>query len=203
MGGIDKIFAPLAGTPIIAHTLRAFEESRIVSLISLVLAPERLADGRALSGRKVSAVVPGGPRRQDSVRLGLEALGGCEYVLVHDGPRPFVTHDLIERALEAARESGAAVPAVPVTDTIKEAGADGFVTSTLDRSRLWAVQTPQAFRRDILLRAHAEITADVTDDAAMVEALGIPVRIFEGDRRNIKITTPQDLVLAEAMLACE
>ena len=203
MAGADKIFAPLAATPIIAHTLRAFEESRLVSLIVLVLAPERLDDGRAVSGRKVTAVVAGGSRRQDSVRLGLEALGECEYVLVHDGPRPFVTSDLIKRAIEAARENGAAVPAVPVTDTIKEAGEDGLVARTLDRSRLHAIQTPQAFRRDILVRAHAEVAADVTDDAAMVEALGIPVRIFEGDPRNIKITTPEDLRLAEAMLECE
>ena len=126
----------------------------------------------------------GGERRQDSVRAGLEALGACDYVAVHDGARPLVTPELIERGLEAARETGAAAPAVPLADTVKEAGADGIVVRTLDRSRLWAVQTPQVFRYELLMRAHREVTADVTDDAAMVEALGEPVRLFEGARRK-------------------
>ena len=119
---------------------------------------------------------------------------------VHDGGRPLVKPGMINRGLEAARETGASVPIVPLVDTIKEVGEDGAVVRTLDRSRLWAAQTPQVFRYDLLLRAHREITADVTDDAAMVEMLGVRVKTYEGRRRNIKITTPDDLTMAEAYL---
>ena len=150
---------------------------------------------------KVRRVCGGGPRRQDSVRLGVEALGPCQWVAVHDGARPLITPDLILRGLEAAGDTGAAVPALPLADTVKEAGPDTMVLRTLDRSRLWAVQTPQIFRYDLLLRAHQEVTADATDDAAMLEALGLPVRIFPGSRLNLKIATPEDLTLAEAILA--
>lgn len=204
MGGTDKVFAPICGVPILARSAAPFQASPAIQRIVLVLAADRLEDGRTLADghrlTKVTAIVEGGARRQDSVRLGLEALGECDYVLVHDGPRPFVTAELIERGLVAVRETGAAVPAMPVTDTVKEAGADGLVLRTLDRSRLWVVQTPQAFRYDLLRRAHREVTADVTDDASMLEALGLPVRVFEGSRTNLKITTPEDFRLAEALL---
>jgi 2-C-methyl-D-erythritol 4-phosphate cytidylyltransferase len=203
MGGVDKIFAELCGAPVIARTLRAFQSPTVISGTVLVLAPDSVQRGRDLvaeHGFTRVTVVAGGARRQDSVRSGLEALGECDYVLVHDGPRPFVTAALIDQALKAAQETGAAVPALLVTDTVKEADSDLLVARTLDRSRLWAVQTPQAFRRDVLKRAHREVTDDVTDDAAMVEALGLPVRIFEGSRTNIKITTPDDLTLAAALL---
>ena len=116
------------------------------------------------------------------------------------GARPLVTTELIERGLAAARETGAAVPVVPLADTVKLATVDGTVEQTLDRRQLWAAQTPQVFRYDLILRAHDEITADVTDDAAMVEMLGVRVKTYEGRRRNIKITTPDDLHMAEAYL---
>ena len=213
MGSVDKVFVPLAGVPLIARTLRAFQACPAVSRLVLVLAHENLERGRSLAAEggfgKVSAVCAGGPRRQDSVRLGLEALrrrsgqalGECDWVAVHDGARPLVTQALIERALEAARETGAAVPALPIVDTVKETGAGGSIVRTVDRGRLWAAQTPQVFRYDLLLRAHREIERDVTDDAAMLEALGLPVKVFPGERRNIKITTPEDLELAEAILS--
>ena len=205
MGSVDKVFVPLAGVPLIARTLRAFQACPAVSRLVLVLALENLERGRSLAAEggfgKVSAVCAGGPRRQDSVRLGLEALGECDWVAVHDGARPLVTQALIERALEAARETGAAVPALPIVDTVKETGASRSIVRTVDRGRLFAVQTPQVFRYDLLLRAHREIERDVTDDAAMLEALGLPVRVFPGERRNIKITTPEDLELAEAILS--
>lgn len=204
MGGAGKLFAPLAGLPVLVHTLRAFEDCPAVSRIVLVMAAEKIGRGRALviegGFRKVSAVCAGGARRQDSVWMGLEALGPCGFVAVHDGARPLVTPDLIARGLAAARETGAAVPAVPLADTVKEAARDGTVLRTLDRSRLRAVQTPQVFRYGLLARAHREITADVTDDAAMLEALGVRVKLFEGARRNIKITTLEDLELAAALL---
>ena len=197
----------MAGRPLLAHTLAAFQECTAVQRLVLVLSPANLDRGRQLVQThrldKVTDIRTGGPRRQDSVRLGLQALGPCQWVAVHDGARPLLTPDLILRGLEAARDSGAAVPALPLADTIKEGGPDGLVLRTLDRSRLWAVQTPQIFRYDLLLRAHREVTADVTDDAAMLEALGLPVKLFEGPRRNIKVTMPEDLRLAEALLQIE
>lgn len=212
---LDKLFAPLAGRLLLAHTLAAFQRCAPVQRLVLVLSPANLERGRQLVQThgldKVSEICSGGPRRQDSVRLGLQALGACQWVAVHDGARPLVTPDLILRGLEAARDTGAAVPALPLADTVKEArperrrraGPDPLVRRTLDRGRLWAVQTPQIFRYDLLLRAHREVTADVTDDAAMLEALGLPVRLFQGSRRNIKVTTPEDLRLAEAILQIE
>jgi 2-C-methyl-D-erythritol 4-phosphate cytidylyltransferase len=202
---VDKLFALLGGQPLLARALQPFQDSPLVDHIVLVLSGANLERGRALAAEggiaKLAAACEGGPRRQDSVRLGLEALSGCEWVLVHDGARPLAGAALIERGLEAARETGAAVPAVPIADTVKLAAADGTVEQTLDRSRLWAVQTPQVFRYDLLLRAHREVTAEVTDDAAMLEALGLPVKLFEGSGANVKVTTPEDLRLAEALLA--
>ncbi len=212
MGGLDKLFTEVAGRPLLAHAIAPFQECAAVERIVLVLAAEHIERGKALAREqkfsKVCGVVAGGQRRQDSVRLGLEALrpgsgqalGECEYVAVHDGGRPLVTVGLIERGLEAARETGAAVPAVPLVDTIKESGPDGLVLRTLDRSRLWAAQTPQVFRYELLARAHREIMADVTDDAATLEALGVPVRLFPGDRRNIKVTTAGDLDLVRSLV---
>ncbi len=175
-----------------------------VSAVVLVMAAQNVSRGQKQVERhsltKVAAVVEGGPRRQDSVRAGLEALTPCDYVAVHDGGRPLVTVALIERGLAAARETGAAVPGVRIADTVKQAGADGLVMRTVNRSRLWAVQTPEVFRYELLLRAHREITEDVTDDAAMVEALGEPVRVFEGDRRNLKVTVAVDLEVVRALL---
>jgi 2-C-methyl-D-erythritol 4-phosphate cytidylyltransferase len=134
------------------------------------------------------------------VRCGLANLGPCDWVAVHDGGRPLVRPGMISRALEAARETGAAVPVLRIGDTIKEIDDAGLVVRTLDRSRLVAVQTPQVFRYDILDRAHREVTQDVTDDASMVEILGVRVKAYEGRGRNIKITTPEDITLAEAYL---
>ena len=203
MGGVDKLFTEVAGRPLLAHALAPFEDSAAVSTIVVVMSAQNLKRGREIVERfgftRVSSLVKGGARRQDSVRAGLEALGACDYVAVHDGGRPLVTVQLIERGLEAAIESGAAVPAVRVADTVKEVD-DGLVLRTVDRSRLRAIQTPQVFRRELLERAHSEITADVTDDAAMIEALGEPVRVFEGDRRNLKVTVAADLELVKALL---
>ncbi len=203
MGGADKLFTPVAGRPLLAHAVAAFQGCEAVKRILLVLAAENLENGQRLvreQGFDKAAVCAGGPRRQDSVRLGLQALGPCDWVAVHDGGRPLASAELVLRGLEAAQETGAAVPAVPLLDTVKEAGPDRIVARTLDRSRLWAVQTPQVFRYDLLVRAHREVTTDVTDDAAMLEALGLPVKLFEGSRRNIKVTTPEDLLLAAAFL---
>ncbi|MDP2956947.1 MAG: 2-C-methyl-D-erythritol 4-phosphate cytidylyltransferase [Longimicrobiales bacterium] len=203
MGGVDKIFTPLLGVPLILHPLRVFNDSPLVDEIALVVAPARVEEARRLVSErglsKVRAVRGGGTRRQDSVRVGLEALSRCDWVLVHDGARCCVSPSLIEAGLEAARESGAAIAAVPVVDTVKVV-ADQQVQSTLDRNSLWAVQTPQVFRTELLLDAHRRCPELVTDDAAMVERLGVPVRVFMGAYDNLKVTTPEDLLLAEAIL---
>jgi 2-C-methyl-D-erythritol 4-phosphate cytidylyltransferase len=148
-------------------------------------------------------VVIGGERRRDSVRAGLEALPDCEYVIVHDGARPLVEAPLIDAVLDAARESGAAICAIPVSDTVKLSNPPAFVQATVDRNNLWLAQTPQAFRREILLRAHDTFDLDATDDAALVERLDEPVRIVPGSRRNIKVTSPEDLAFAAALLSSE
>jgi 2-C-methyl-D-erythritol 4-phosphate cytidylyltransferase len=146
-----------------------------------------------------SKVVAGGERRRDSVAAGLAALDDCEWIVVHDGARPFVTADLVVRGLANARETGAAIAALPTRDTIKR--VDGLdVVETLSRAELWAVQTPQIFRRDLLAAALASTTADVTDEATLVERIGGAVRVFEGSAANFKITTPDDMEIARAML---
>jgi 2-C-methyl-D-erythritol 4-phosphate cytidylyltransferase len=204
MRGVDKLFTEVAGRPLLAHAIAPFQEYAAVSSIVVVLSPQNLKRGRDVVQQggfsRVEQLVHGGARRQDSVRFGLEALGPCDYVAVHDGGRPLSTPALIERGLAAARETGAAVPGVRIPDTVKEAGEEGLVTRTVDRSRLWAVQTPQVFRRELLERAHHAISSDVTDDAAMVEALGEAVRVFEGDRRNLKVTVAEEIELVRALL---
>jgi 2-C-methyl-D-erythritol 4-phosphate cytidylyltransferase len=205
MGGADKLFTEIGSKPLLAHAIAAFEHCGSIQSIVLVMTPLNLKRGRELVERfgfaKVADIVSGGQRRQDSVRLGLVALGPCDYVAIHDAARPLVTPELIERGLESARETGAAAPAVPVADTVKEADANGIVVRTLERSRLWGVQTPQVFRYDLLMRAHSEVAAEVTDDAAMVEALGERVWLFDGDRLNVKVTTAEDLELVGALFS--
>ncbi|MBM3939852.1 MAG: 2-C-methyl-D-erythritol 4-phosphate cytidylyltransferase [SAR202 cluster bacterium] len=204
MNGIDKVFAPVGGEPVIARAVAAFERAPEVAAIVVVVSPanfERMIEvARARKWRKVTKVVLGGARRQDSVARGLAALPPCDYVLVHDGARPLVSGRAIREGLAAAMETGAAIPTVPLKETVKVVDAQGFVVATPDRAGMGAVQTPQVFRRDLLERAHREIVEDVTDDAAMVERLGGRVRVFAGDNTNIKVTTPEDLAMAEALM---
>ena len=209
MGGLDKTLTPLAGLPLAAHALRAFAACSGIRAIVLVCSEanrDQLDDLAAQHGAgKVTALVTGGVRRRDSVAAGLAALPGLDLVAVHDTARPLVTPSMIARGLDLAAVHGAAILAAPLTDTIKQvadsvAGA-APIERTLDRTRLRAAQTPQAFRRELLLRAHAATDEDATDDAALVEALGQPVVAYDADGPNLKITTPADLRLAEAWLA--
>ncbi|MDA1128340.1 MAG: 2-C-methyl-D-erythritol 4-phosphate cytidylyltransferase [Chloroflexi bacterium] len=204
MGGVDKTFVPILGVPLVAHTLRRFESSPQVDEIVLVLAEESLDRGRQLvkerNFRKVTHICAGGQRRQDSVRNGLDLLTACDLVLVHDGARLCLDEAMLQRGLDAAAEFGSAVAGVPVKDTIKSVSSDQMVNETLDRSLLWAAQSPQVFRYELLMEAHRACTVDVTDDAAMVEALGYPVKMFHGSYENIKVTTAEDLIIAEALL---
>jgi 2-C-methyl-D-erythritol 4-phosphate cytidylyltransferase len=205
MGGRDKLFAVVGGRPLLAHTLDAFDACRGVDTVVLVLSPENMERGRGLVAEagfsKVATVCQGGRRRQDSVRNGLEALASCQWVVVHDGARPLVTAELIERGLEVAKETGAAIAALPIGDTVKEVEPPDIIGRTLARGRLWAAQTPQVFRYDILREAYQLAQAEATDDAALVEKLGHRVKVFEGSPRNIKVTTAADLALVEALLA--
>ena len=203
MRGVDKLFATIAGRPLLAHCLATFDRSPWVHSISVAASASGIEDVQELVRRrglaKVVSVVEGGARRQDSVLNAVRGLGEVDVILIHDGARPFVDQCIIERAVAAANEWGAAVAAVPVKDTIKVVDSDLSVVDTPSRDGLWAAQTPQAFRLDILLRAHSEVNDDVTDDAAMVEAIGHPVKLFMGSYLNFKVTTPEDLIFADAI----
>lgn len=204
MGGSDKLFAVVGDKPLLAHTLSAFDACRGVDRVVLVLSPENMERGRGLvaeAGFGKVTVCQGGERRQDSVRNGLEALASCQWVVVHDGARPLVTAALIEQGLEAAKKTGAAIAALPIGDTVKEVDPPDLIARTLSRGRLWAAQTPQVFRCDILRQAHQQAQGEATDDAALVEMLGYQVRVFEGSPLNIKVTTAADLAVVEALLA--
>ncbi|MEE8046815.1 MAG: 2-C-methyl-D-erythritol 2,4-cyclodiphosphate synthase, partial [Dehalococcoidia bacterium] len=185
-------------------SLKVFETFDSVGSVVLVMSAENLSAGKtaveAGEFSKVVDVVAGGERRQDSVKIGLLVLAGLpdgapEFVAIHDGARPFINHEMLKRGLATAQKIGAAIAAVPVKDTIKIA-PNRVVTDTPDRSGMWAIQTPQIFRFDVLKTAHEMTVDDVTDDASMVELVGGLVAIFDGSNDNIKITTPEDLELA-------
>jgi len=204
MGGIDKVFAPLGKDPLLARVVTVFDKCPAIDEIVVVLARKNLAQGRKLvedyGWSKVVAVCAGGLRRQDSVKEGLRRLTDCEWVVVHDGARPCVTADLIERGLVAARGSGAAIAGVPVKDTIKVVSRRRIVQETPARQSLWAAQTPQVFRYDLIAEAYKEPGEDVTDDSVLVERMGQRVEVYMGSYRNIKVTTPEDLAVAEVLL---
>jgi len=208
MGAPDnKVYLELAGRTVLDHALDAFERCAAVSAVVLVVgegeterATELVAAGRY---GKVSHVIVGGAERQDSVYAGLAVLR-TEGVLVHDAARPLVGPEQIAACCVAAEEHGASALAVPVKDTIKVSDGQGFIVATPERSTLWSVQTPQAFGRLELMRAHRQAKADgaaATDDAMLVERLGRKVAIVQGDYANLKITTPEDLPIAELLLA--
>ena len=209
-GSIDKLWTPLADAtgrsrPLLAYCLATFERCPAVVRIVIVVAEEAIERTQALAEgegwNKVCAVAAGGDRRQDSVRAGLESLDRCEWVIVHDGARPMVTPALIEQGLREAQDTGAACCALPVPDTVKESDDAGRIVRTLNRSRLWLAQTPQTFRYDLLMQAHDRSQGEATDDAALVEALGVEVRLYQGSPRNLKVTTRDDLALAQALLS--
>ena len=188
----------------LSHAVEAFEKCKSVDQIVLVVSAKntdkclKLVAGEGW--KKVGSICAGGRLRQDSVANGLKELKDCKWVIVHDGARPFVTTDLIEQGLKAAKETGSAVAAVPVSDTVKAAGEDKIVIETLERDRLWAVQTPQVFKFDIIAKAYEQVSGEVTDDAALAERLGYKVKLYMGAYSNIKVTTPEDRLIAEALL---
>ena len=205
MGGIDKVMAPLGGEPMILRTVRQFQQCDAIEEIVVVTRPELIVPIMDLCHdfSKLKAVVVGGKSRDESVSMGMNTLSEkCRLVAVHDGARPFATWQLIDRVVRAADTYGAAAPAIPVKDTIKVVGG-GIVKQTPDRSALRAVQTPQVFDFDLLRGALKQAKKDslaITDDCSAVEHMGMSVKIVEGDERNIKITTPLDLKIAELIM---
>lgn len=208
MEGIDKIMAPLGGVPVLVRTLRVFQQCPDVHEIVIVTREDLLEDiGRlckAYKLDKVSATVVGGAERVLSVQAGINQVRrDAQLIAIHDGARPFLSQAVLDAVLRQARQCGAAAPAIPVNDTIKRVDGSELITETVDRSCLRAVQTPQVFQADLIraaIQKAVEDHASVTDDCSAVERLGIGVVLTPGDRENIKVTTPFDMVLGQAIL---
>ena len=207
---IQKQFIELGGMPVLCYSLRCFQESPLIRNIILVTGEEHIdwckeEIVKKYGFTKVSAVVSGGKERYDSVYEGLSVCRDTDYVLIHDGARPFIDNAIIERGLAAAAETGASVVGMPSKDTVKIADDEGNVKETPDRSNVWIVQTPQIFRYSLIYDAYTSIReknmTGITDDAMVAEyETGVKIRFSEGSYRNIKITTPEDLAVAEAFL---
>jgi 2-C-methyl-D-erythritol 4-phosphate cytidylyltransferase len=204
---VDKLWLEVAGRPVVAHTWEKFDAARCIDEIILVVRDGAQAEFDELAERfhfqKPYRLVVGGVERQDSVWNGLEAASEAEIVAIQDAARPCTTEELIAATIQAARETGAAVAAHPVTDTIKETVDGKLIARTVDRSKLWSVQTPQTFRREVICRAIAaarEQNLNLTDDTAACELIGQPVRLVRGTAPNPKVTVPADLPFVESLL---
>jgi len=204
MSETDKIFAKLGDKEVIAYSLSVFNNSPLIGSIILVLNTASVSLGKKLvkdyGFDKVSKVITGGRRRQDSVLLGLKEIDGFDIVMVHDGARPFINLNILQLGKDAVRETGAAIPVIPLEDSIKSVDSKGLVIDNVDREKLWLVQTPQVFYYDIIFESHNKISEDVTDDSSMVQLNDGKVSIFEGLKDNIKLTTLSDYSLAESIL---
>jgi 2-C-methyl-D-erythritol 4-phosphate cytidylyltransferase len=206
--GFDKLFAVIAGEPVIAHPIRAFEHATSVGEIVVVAREERHDEIRKITSgagfKKIRAIVPGGERRQDSVRAGLDRIDrDAKYVVVHDAARPLITPEQIERLVEQCRIHGAAALAQPVNDTLKRASADLLVVGSVDRHQLYAMQTPQIFERKLIEDAYRAVCAEnilVTDEVSAVERLGYKIALVLNDDFNLKITYPRDLPVADFII---
>jgi 2-C-methyl-D-erythritol 4-phosphate cytidylyltransferase len=205
----SKPYILLNEKPILLHTLQALEQCPLIDDVVLLVEQGEIEHARAsvveaFGLAKVSAVRAGGPRRQDSVWEGLKTItDDCDLVMVHDGARPFVTQEILERAVQGAIDCGASIVGVPAKDTVKLVSAHKHVLETPDRAGVFLVQTPQTFRRAIVLEAYRQAMREgfyATDDAALVERLGMPIKVVEGSYDNIKITTPEDLAIGEMIL---
>ncbi|MFN8634221.1 MAG: 2-C-methyl-D-erythritol 4-phosphate cytidylyltransferase [Chloroflexota bacterium] len=204
--GFDKLWADLGGRPVLAWSLSTLAACIEIERLVVVAGDERLDETWRLVGRTVPArlrarTIPGGERRRDSVQAGLEALSDCTWALIHDAARPFLSRAMVLRGLDEVTITGACVAALPARDTIKRVDRFRNVMETPPRAELWTVQTPQLFRRDLVLSALAATDDDATDEAALIERIGGTVRVFEGEQTCFKITTPEDLELARALLA--
>jgi 2-C-methyl-D-erythritol 4-phosphate cytidylyltransferase len=206
-----KQFLNLGGKPLLAITLRQFQECHLVDRIIVVVSRQdvdyclqEIVDTYDLS--KVVRVISGGKRRQDSVRNGIEAVAHtCRWVLIHDGARPFVTKDLIQRVISAAQGFRAVTTGLPINESVKQVDGQGWILRSIDRSDLWLIQTPQIFKREDIHLAHQEALKqgwkEATDDAFLIEKMGIPVKIIRGEESNMKVTTPHDLKMARFLIS--
>ena len=207
---VQKQFLEIQGYPVLYYSLRCFQESPLIQDIILVTGEESISYCeeeivQKYGFTKVSAVIPGGKERYDSVYAGLCECRDCEYVLIHDGARPFVTEEILKRGLQKVKETGACVIGMPSKDTVKLSDEEGYVKETPNRKCVWTIQTPQIFSYSLIREAHDSIRqkdmSKITDDAMVAEhETGVKIRFSEGSYRNIKITTPEDLVVAEAFL---
>lgn len=204
MGDIDKIFAPVLGRPLLAWTLDTLEACDAVDTVVVAVHRQKLMDARSFVQRggwaKVAQVCRGGMTRQDSVREALWRIGACDWVAVHDGARPCAEATLLADGIEAARATGAAIPALAVSDTVKRASDDGRILATVERTGLYLAQTPQVFRRDLLWKAYEGAADPATDDAGLLERMGVAVQTYPGSPDNLKVTTPGDLERAARIL---
>lgn len=206
--GVNKQFLEIAGKPVLAYTLEAFDRANTIRDVVIVAKSEEIVTVsdlvREFGIQKVRNIVAGGAVRQQSVYNGVMAVEGCTHVAIHDGARPFILPETIDKVVQEAWKFGAAAVGVRVNDTIKRCDDKGIITETVDRSSLWAVQTPQVFDRAVILGAHQYVQQhglDVTDDCMALEAMGGQVRMVEGQYSNRKMTTPEDLVYGEAIVA--
>ncbi len=207
MGGATrKQFLTLHDIPLLVYSLRIFQQIETIRDVILVVPESEQAYCQSqivapFGLSKINKIVAGGPRRQDSVNNGLQAISDIpDLVLVHDGVRPFIRQNVVERVIHRAQEVGAAVVAVPVHDTVKRIDEKNFIQESVERKGLWQIQTPQIFQYDWLMKAHQQaqkMNWDVTDDATLVERMGYPVAVVEGSAMNLKITKPEDLALGE------
>jgi len=204
MDGEDKLFYSLLGNPVISYSIQLFEEIDLINSITLVFSESNLHQGKRLiksrNWRKIRNIAIGGKRRQDSVYAGLKKMQDARWTLIHDGARPCIDQSTVVRGVEAASETGASAAGIPINDTVKRVTSEQLVLNTVERTGLWAIQTPQIFRTDLITESHSFVSDDVTDDSSMVELLGRRVMIFKGSPNNIKVTTIDDLALAEAIL---
>jgi len=211
--GQPKQFLEIAGKPMVEQTISIFEKADCIDEIILVISPEEIEKAKKFKFKKIKKIVAGGKERQDSVNNGLKELpDDCEIVAIHDGARPFVSVDIIEESVREAKKEGAIVVGVPVKDTIKQLQTSNIkhqnkselqIEKTLNRKSLWRAQTPQVFKKEIIVKAYQAgyNRYQVTDDAMLVEKLGIPVKMAMGSYQNIKITTPEDLKLAKGIIS--
>ena len=207
---IQKQFLEIKGYPVLYYSLKCFQDSPLIGEVVLVTSENAVSYCRSEIVKKygffkVTGIIAGGKERYDSVYAGLLACGECEYVFIHDGARPFISEEILERGLTGVQETGACVIGMPSKDTVKIADEDGFVKETPDRKNVWTIQTPQIFSYRLIRDAHESIRkkdmSAITDDAMVVEQeTGVRVRLAEGSYQNIKITTPEDLVVAESFL---
>ena len=204
MDGQDKIFMPIYNNPLLYYSLKEFNDSRHVSAISIVLNEKNYQSGmtyiNSLNFDKVTSVCIGGSRRQDSVLNGLYALGKHDFILIHDAARPCINQCIINRGIESVIKFNASIPVIPSTDTLRTLRDEEFADKVIDRETIWITQTPQCFSYELILKALTATEVSVTDDAMLVQKLGVNIKTFKGSKNNIKVTTSDDIAMVKSII---